>query len=280
MMDLSGDPEELMRRFGVQDERPAHPKSNGQGKPQQNAAPPAAIRVVTARELLEMDVPARAHALAPVLPLPGLAMLYAPRGMGKTFVALCMAYAMATGGPALKWRAEKPRRVLYCDGEMPAGALQERLASIAKGSGLELPEPDYLRFACDALAEEAGGLPNIARPDGQAAIEDALRDGDVLVLDNLSTLARGLRENESDDWGGLQHWLLGLRRKKKSILLIHHAGKGGQQRGTSRREDALDTVIALRRPPTTSRTRAPGSRCTWRRRAAWSAPTPRRSRRL
>ncbi len=32
------------------------------------------------------------------------------------------------------------------------------------------------------------------------------------------------------------------------MLLIHHAGVNGRQRGTSRREDALDTVIALRRP--------------------------------
>jgi putative DNA primase/helicase len=31
-------------------------------------------------------------------------------------------------------------------------------------------------------------------------------------------------------------------------LLVHHAGTNGRQRGTSRREDALDTVIALRRP--------------------------------
>jgi putative DNA primase/helicase len=31
-------------------------------------------------------------------------------------------------------------------------------------------------------------------------------------------------------------------------LFIHHAGNNGRQRGTSRREDALDTVIALRRP--------------------------------
>jgi hypothetical protein len=28
----------------------------------------------------------------------------------------------------------------------------------------------------------------------------------------------------------------------------HHAGTNGRQRGTSRREDALDTVVALRRP--------------------------------
>jgi putative DNA primase/helicase len=31
--------------------------------------------------------------------------------------------------------------------------------------------------------------------------------------------------------------------------VIHHAGKGGGQRGTSRKEDALDSVISLSRPP-------------------------------
>jgi putative DNA primase/helicase len=70
----------------------------------------------------------------------------------------------------------------------------------------------------------------------------------VVILDNLSTLAAGLRENEGDDWGELQAWLLRLRRLGKGVILVHHAGKAGQQRGTSRREDALDTVIALRRP--------------------------------
>jgi putative DNA primase/helicase len=46
----------------------------------------------------------------------------------------------------------------------------------------------------------------------------------------------------------MQNWLLRLRRQGLSVLLIHHAGVNGRQRGTSRREDALDTVIALRRP--------------------------------
>jgi len=32
------------------------------------------------------------------------------------------------------------------------------------------------------------------------------------------------------------------------VPFIHHSGKGGEQRGTSRREDVLDTVIALKRP--------------------------------
>ena len=46
----------------------------------------------------------------------------------------------------------------------------------------------------------------------------------------------------------MQNWLLKLRRQGISVLLIHHAGVNGRQRGTSRREDALDIVIALRRP--------------------------------
>jgi putative DNA primase/helicase len=33
-----------------------------------------------------------------------------------------------------------------------------------------------------------------------------------------------------------------------SVLFDHHAGKAGTQRGTSRREDILDTVLALRHP--------------------------------
>jgi hypothetical protein len=43
--------------------------------------------------------------------------------------------------------------------------------------------------------------------------------------------------------------MLTQRAAARSVLLVHHAGKGGGQRGTSRKEDALDTVISLSRPP-------------------------------
>jgi helix-turn-helix resolvase-like protein len=66
---------------------------------------------------------------------------------------------------------------------------------------------------------------------------------------NLSTLCRSLKENDADSWTSVQSWALSLRRAGKSALLIHHGGKSGKQRGTSRKEDVLDTVIGLRRPP-------------------------------
>jgi putative DNA primase/helicase len=215
---------------------------------EREAASAPRLRSVTAEELLTLTLPQREYPLAPVLPLPGLAMLYAPRGAGKTFTALSIALAVASGGAALKWRAPKPRRVLYVDGEMPAGQMQERLARLIRAADAHPPEADFLRFISADLEPEE--LPSIARPETQRALEAemAATGAEVVIFDNLSTLATGPRENESDDWVDLQTWFLRLRRLGKSVILVHHAGKAGQQRGTSRREDALDTVIALRRP--------------------------------
>ena len=71
---------------------------------------------------------------------------------------------------------------------------------------------------------------------------------DLVIFDNLSTLCTNGSESASDAWVPMQNWLLELRRQGIAVLLVHHAGTNGRQRGTSRREDALDTVIALRRP--------------------------------
>src|ERR1700733_11200953 len=65
---------------------------------------------------------------------------------------------------------------------------------------------------------------------------------------DISTLCRNSKENEADAWLPVQEWALRMRASGRSVLFIHHAGKGGHQRGTSKREDILDTVIALRRP--------------------------------
>ena len=72
---------------------------------------------------------------------------------------------------------------------------------------------------------------------------------ELIIVDNLSTIARGLRENEADSFGPVQSWMLAQRAAGRSVLVVHHAGKGGGQRGTSRKEDTLDTVVSLTRPP-------------------------------
>ena len=207
------------------------------------------LRAVDIGAFLSMDIPLREMVLAPVLPSQGLVMLYAARGVGKTFVGLGMAYAVATGGAFFRWQAPAPRRVLYIDGEMPGRAMQERLAQIVQGTDKEPPSTDYLRIITPDLQKEEDGIPDISSTKGQAAIEEHLEGVSLVIVDNLSTLCRYGRENEAESWEPMQEWLLSLRRRGIAVLLVHHAGKGGNQRGTSKREDCLDTVICLKRPP-------------------------------
>jgi putative DNA primase/helicase len=168
-------------------------------------------------------------------------------GSGKTFVALSVAYAVASGGVFLRWKAPEPRRVLLIDGEMPLVTLKERLASIAFSSDKEPPAPEYIQII--AADHQDLGIPDLSTKEGVAAIEEHIADGvDLVILDNLSTLCRGGKENESESWAPIQEWILSLRRRGISVLFVHHAGKGGAQRGTSKREDVLDTVIVLRHP--------------------------------
>jgi putative DNA primase/helicase len=202
------------------------------------------LRAFGINDFLNIDIPPREMLLSPILPERSLAMLYAPRGVGKSWLGLSIGMAVAAGESLLRWSAPRPRNVLYIDGEMPLVSLQERLREISAGYGGDIPNDGFRILAADNVE---GGI-NLSTEQGQEEIEPLLSGIDLLILDNLSTLLPSRSESASDAWVPIQTWLLRLRRQGKSVLLIHHAGTNGRQRGTSRRKDALDTVIALRRP--------------------------------
>jgi putative DNA primase/helicase len=195
-------------------------------------------------DFLALEVPPREMLLAPILPERSLSMLYAPRGIGKSWLGLSIGLAVASGGSVLRWNAPRPRRVLFVDGEMVLSDLQTRLNSILGGLGTKIPNDGFRVLAAD---DSELGI-NLGSPEGQRELERHLDRVDLLVLDNLSTLVVNGSEGASDAWLPMQNWLLRLRRKGVAVLLVHHAGVNGRQRGTSRREDALDLVIGLRRP--------------------------------
>jgi len=203
------------------------------------------LRAVSVTELLRQDVKAREMILHPFLPSQGLVMLYSKRGVGKTFISLGIAVAVASGTTFLKWSAPTARRVLYVDGEMPGATVKERISSIVAGTDIAHPL-DNLRIITPDLQDHA--LPDLATAAGQDLVEAHLGGVELLVLDNLSCLVRESRENEGDDWVAIQGWALDLRRRGISVLFVHHAGKAGAQRGTSRREDLLDSVVTLKHP--------------------------------
>src|SRR5208337_4196203 len=108
------------------------------------------------------------------------------RGIGKTFLALGIGAAVATGGCFLRWTASRRRNVLYVDGELPSKTLQERSAMILAGieggeavsGGLRIVTPDF----------QERRMPDLATREGQRLLEPLLVDVHLLIIDNLSAL--------------------------------------------------------------------------------------------
>lgn len=209
--------------------------------------PPRSVVVVTAADLLTRDLPPREMLLQPWLTSQSLTMIHAWRGTGKTHVALGIAYALASGGAFLGWQAAAPVPVLYVDGEMPGAVLKGRLAAIVAAADKEA-QGDTLRLVTPDLQPD-GIMPDLATRDGQDAIDLVEGDARVIIIDNISCLVRGAgKENDAESWTPVAAWALRQRARGKAVVFIHHSGKNGLQRGTSKREDILDTTIALRRP--------------------------------
>ena len=60
------------------------------------------------QDFLAPDIPSRAMLLDPILPEESLAMLYAPRGCGKSWLGLSIGLAVAGGSALLRWKALNP----------------------------------------------------------------------------------------------------------------------------------------------------------------------------
>lgn len=200
------------------------------------------------RDVMEYTFKTRECLLSPWLRTQSLNMVHAWRGVGKTHFSLNVAYAVASGGSWLTWKAAVPRKVLYLDGEMPGASIQTRLAAIGLATDVE-PPPGYLRILTPDMQPD-GITPNLATAEGREAVNGMIEpDTALIVVDNLSALVRGAgRENDADSWDSIATWALQLRARGHAVLFVHHSGKSGAQRGTSKREDILDSVLCLKRP--------------------------------
>jgi len=197
--------------------------------------------VVTSSELHDLELVPRKKLLGDWFCEGDLGFIFAFRGVGKTWFALGIARALTEGGKLGEWPAHERVKVLYVDGEMPPDLMRERDKGLEGSTG----ELEFLNH--EILFERTGKVLNITNPEVQQAItQRCVNSGTkVLVLDNLSTLASGMRENEADSWELVNNWLLDLRRRKIAVVIVHHAGRSGEMRGTSKREDNVFWIIAL-----------------------------------
>lgn len=183
--------------------------------------------------------------IEPILPVSNSAMIFAPTGVGKTYIMLHMAYSVAVGAPrCFVWDIPRARPVVYVDGEMDQLTLQERQTEIAKSFDPVYPERGFLKIITPD--QQPKYPPRINTKEGRARIEEHLSPGSFCILDNIVTLCPGGDEKESEDWSVIQEWILYLRRNYISLFMVQHAGKSGDQIGTSKKEIQLSCNIKLR----------------------------------
>jgi putative DNA primase/helicase len=197
--------------------------------------------IVTTQELKGLKLTPRQKLLDDWFCEGDLGFVFAFRGTGKTWLAMAIAQALSTGGKLGEWKAHKPVKVLYVDGEMPPDLMRDRCA------GLQADNDNLEFLNHEILFDRTGKTLNIINREVQQAITTRCMNAGVkvLILDNLSTLASGMKENEADSWELVNNWLLDLRRRKIAVVIIHHAGRSGEMRGTSKREDNVFWIVAL-----------------------------------
>ena len=195
-----------------------------------NASP---LRILTPAELLAAAAP-RPDIVAPVLAPESTALVWGPTGVGKSFFALALAWAAASGGSFLGWTSPRPHRVMYVDGGLSAARLGERLALFgAVPPGLRLCPLDT-----------AGDPPDLSTEDGLLRLMEAWdEDPELVVLD--APVLGGTGEGGDS----LQRFVRFHRRQRRAVLLVHHANKRGALSGPVARALDADLVVALRRAP-------------------------------
>ena len=192
---------------------------------------------------LEREIPEADWLLGELLSTTSRVMIVGPTGLGKTMFGLAVAFAVAGNKSFLHWRAGRPARVLYVDGEMSRRVMKRRLGDAVRRGG----KPDGLSILS---REDFPNMPPLNQPQGQRWMDAFIaKHGpfDLIVFDNIQALLVG-EMKEEDSWGSVLPWVKSLTRRSIGQIWFHHTGHDeGQGYGTKTREWMMDVVALMKR---------------------------------
>jgi len=220
-----------------------------QGAPQ----PPRSLvpYLMSANDLLKADIPEKRFLVSSFIPTSSFGMVFAPRGIGKSWFALGLAKAIATEAETfLGWQIHETGDVLFVDGEMSLVDLKERTQLLFGAQGSNkfhiMPSEQLYQNGCpiclDMPREHEAILQLLEHMEGMG------KRPRLIILDNLSTLRRGVNENDNSETEQLLSFLIKLRHMGFAVLVVHHTNKAGEQRGASIIEVPMDYIVKLSHP--------------------------------
>jgi len=196
------------------------------------------------------NIPPQDFLMGELLSTTSRLLLNGPTGRGKTMFLMAITMALSEGRDFLHWRAVRPARVLYLDGEMSPNLMQRRVEdSVRRAGGID--HPNNAHFVC--LNQLSIRPPPLNTEAGQRYIDQVIEHfaeewglPDLAILDNVQALLVGDMKGE-EPWHETMPWVYGLTRRRIGQFWAHHTGHDESRGyGTKTREWQLDTVMLLK----------------------------------
>lgn len=183
--------------------------------------------------------------LAPWLEDETITLLVGPKGSGKSWVAMGIAQALASGSRLGRWSTINKTKVLYVEAEMPSRIIAARFSQLDDSAETQALGGDITILSCEDFPERC--VPNLSDPAEHKFWLDMIANYNVVIFDNLLNCARRLsgKDDEESMWKRVAGFLKPLRAYGKAFVVVHHTGKSGSQLGTSIKENDVDNIIIL-----------------------------------
>lgn len=171
----------------------------------------------------------------------GVNFLAGQGGLGKSWLSMDLALAVATGAPWLGHHATTTCPILYCDFENSNALIQRRFAKLLKARNLEpsiIKNFDFYRPDSLLLDRTDGGIDL----DKQISEQKA----GLVILDSFTRIHTG-DENAVKDMAKVSATLLYLTQKHQCcILVIDHLGKQSNGlRGSTEKRAMPETIVEI-----------------------------------
>lgn len=225
------------RRYAMSDYR-THPRS-GPSEATAKCCTNGQFTLVSAKDF--PNFPEMTWLIDDILPSSGIAAVYGPSKVGKSFLCIDMAVSVAAGLP---WFGHQTQRckVVYVVLEGHAG-FRRRALGWALYQGITFP--DDVKFVFDRFT-----LNTTDHPSSLASAINKSGGAGLIFIDTMNKAAPGADENSSSDMGRILAGAMALHEATGAlVVLVHHPGKDASRglRGHSSLLAALDAVIELDR---------------------------------
>jgi archaellum biogenesis ATPase FlaH len=164
--------------------------------------------------------------------------LYALKNVGKTIMALSIAYAVAKGNRQLgAWCSKQPKKVLYVFGEGKPDKIDKSIKKTMAGQG----DTGEIPFSIILAKKETSRSFNILDPLWQERNKEELKSYDLIIFDDLQCLTT----NKENEIKLLMEFINRIAQHDTAVLVLDHTSRKGKIQESISKGMSLDLEIKL-----------------------------------